>query len=170
MNPHSSSYIRFWGFENVLVWSFFVVFSCYFFSSGMRKWWKWRKSQFFTGIFKRSCEKIRRDELNEQFLELGNAFCIYLYQKRAEFFQFYDLFFFLGELFYELVKADNILQWSIIFHGHCHKFLNMRLADADIQHINRVAWNSSWSLYYKVVNYGQCRPWQEAKEASASGL
>lgn len=73
--------------------------------------------------------------------------------------------FFLGELFHELVKSDNILQWSIIFHGHCHKFLNMRLANADIQHINRVAWNSPWNLYYKLVNYGS-----EDKHSSSFSL
>ena len=99
-------------------------------------------------------EKIHRDKLNKQFLELGNAFgIIFIYKKRTESFFNFMNFFFLGELFYELVKADNILQWSIIFHGHCHKFLNMRLVNADIQHINRVVWNTPWSLYYKVMNY-----------------
>ena len=48
------------------------------------------KKEPFSSLKKADRERIRRDKLNEQFLELGNALGIYLYQhEEHRFFNFY---------------------------------------------------------------------------------
>ena len=48
------------------------------------------KKEPVSSLKKADRERIRRDKLNEQFLELGNALGIYLYQQEEQnFFQFY---------------------------------------------------------------------------------